>query len=297
VNPEETTFRIDIRYTLEELAEGVTPVPRSQHGRKWWPPSEPAKTRLMFSIFFAVFASAFFLLFWLMRHPQEPETWELETSVYPSVFPAIYIFLFLVIMLWATWRKTRPGASEVILNPKLRPLGMRIAAIGLGMALGGFLAVGVVGSLPSREPTSIELMRSKLVFILYAPWLLNFIVFQTWFVLQRRWGARHQWVANPSWHRPKTLELDARGFRMIDPLTRLELAWSCIPKVREADHVFVLIAESGLRYLIPKRALAEPELTRLRVLLQNSVKDCEFTIAPEGFAVLPKPVEPLPSNP
>lgn len=142
-------------------------------------------------------------------------------------------------------------------------------------------------------PIVWRLTRPQLLLLEWGPWALNLVLLIVLGVLQRRWSARQQWLANPTWGRPKVIEIDEWSFRLSDTVTRIELSWPGIVRAHETANLLVLHAESGLRYLIPKRAFAdEADLFRARSLIQTAVPDNKLQASPVGFAVMAAPAAP-----
>jgi hypothetical protein len=286
----EPHFRIEFRYTLAELAEGIAPLPEKISSFYSAPRPSPLIRGILFAAYSAI---VIFLAYVAMSRQESTESWNLDVTLLAVLPPATYSFLFLVHQIWMTWRRTRPGGMQMISNPGLRPLWIRLLAAGMGICLGGFVAQALFTTTTPRHPLHIRMTPSQLVFVEYAPWFVNFILYAAWIALLNRSAPKQQWASSPSWERNKTIELDSHSFRTTDQVSKLELAWPCIQKVRETPNLFVLQAESTLRYLIPKRAFKdEQELTRLRALLQNAVVDSEFLVGPTGFAVTPKVPQP-----
>jgi hypothetical protein len=88
--------------------------------------------------------------------------------------------------------------------------------------------------------------------------------------------------------------MDEASFRSADASGKRDFYWSWFDLARETQYLLVLQAKNGARYLIPKRVFADSEgLAAARALLQNMVPDCQFQVAPTGFAVLPMPANPV----
>lgn len=217
-----------------------------------------------------------------------PPAYDPRTELLPALIPGSYVCAIYVLTLIKTWQATRERDGSA---PAVRHDAVRIAAQLVGVALGIAVWFAIAGAWEWHWQPS----RTQIVLVTIAPWAVLIVLMQVLGAYVRRGKVVAPWRTNPATRRRKTFELDETGLRIQDAVYRFECEWSYVKRVRETLNLLVLIAEGGAEYVVPKRAFADPsELERCRSLLQNVVSNTRFLVKPIGFAVLPRPVLPLP---
>jgi hypothetical protein len=233
---------------------------------------------------------ALFSLWNWSRFEQENAPQDLLLEILPTGLPAAFVILIYLIALWKGWRKSKYGAVP----GQSANLGKKRIARGLGMVIWIAIVIGLYALVDFGHSVTWHPSQAQLIMVRLAPWGVVIAMTFALGILQRRWAPRQQWFAQPSWRRPKTIEMDGNGFQLSDPLMRTSLAWACFTRARETQNLLILTTQDGLNYLIPKRAFADPlDVDHCRALLQNVIPQTSFLVLPGGFAVLPKPVIPL----
>lgn len=137
-----------------------------------------------------------------------------------------------------------------------------------------------------RESATLDVLLPVLPLILIAVFLA--------FVLRRYGGIfRRGWESQPQLHRPFVAEIDERGLRLSEPLSRHEYHWDYFPGWIETENVFVIYVSPVSFHLLPKRAFVDDSArTEFRELLQRMISD-----RTNAFPVIPlTTAEALPSR-
>jgi NADH:ubiquinone oxidoreductase subunit 5 (subunit L)/multisubunit Na+/H+ antiporter MnhA subunit len=219
-----------------------------------------------------------------------PRDFQLDviTLALPGIL-AILLTSAVVFRLWrgSKWRAKKPSPSAA----KKVSVQARLVAVILTMIV---VAVAVVAFTPELA-SDWRPSRGQIILVCWTPWLLVLLVFVGLAPLMIHWQARRMWLNNPAWARHHTYEFDDWGLKASDPTGRFEKSWVTFTRARETANLLVLVHESSLMYIIPKRAFpTEADIEAARALLQNRIENTTFLAKPLGFPMTPRPVEPLP---
>jgi uncharacterized membrane protein len=72
--------------------------------------------------------------------------------------------------------------------------------------------------------------------------------------------------------RQLSFHFDASGYRITTPVSTASGQWSSVHRTQESASTFFIYPASNLFQVVPKRALAEPDVPRLRALLAEHVQ-------------------------
>jgi hypothetical protein len=283
-------MRLEFTYTFADLQETLT-APQSAAQR-----ASRKRRRIINMICWPVTALGFGVLIWASRFtPRRP--WVLDgmpldvvADVLPGVLAAAFLCLFVFLASWRAWRASRVKRPDPTANAR----GPVVQVIGI--VLGLMIAGGTV--LLTRKDAVLLWMptRSERILASGGPGLAMIFLLIATATLHQRWNIRKLWVSKPGWLRPRTIEMDAQGFRAWDAISRYEFAWPYVVKARETENLLVLVGEDELQHMIPKRAFADAaEIERCRALLQSMIGKVEFQVTPTGFEILPQRVLSLPA--
>lgn len=282
-------MRLEFTYTFDDLKEALVPEKYAANPGAYRGAS--ISGLLAWPLLFLMIAASLWMqeLSPVRPRPAELPARELALDLLPSVLPAALVFLLLAIATWRTYRRSWQGPTLTVTS------GRKWAQQVVGVLIMLIVALGTLALLNRDWEIVWQPTRNQLLLLEIVPWMINLMLLVLLGQLQRRWSARQQWASKPGWQRPKVLELDAAGFSLLDPVSRVQHAWPYFRRARETANLIVLISEDGLQYLIPKRAFADPlDADRARGLIQNMVPQSSFLSKPGGFAVIPKPAIPLP---
>lgn len=283
-------MRLEFTYTFEDLRETLTaPQTAAQRAAR-------KRRRIVNLICWPVTALGFGLFIWASRFtPGVP--WVLDgmpvdlvADVLPGVLAVAFLCIFVLLASWNTWRASR------VKRPDPTAIARSLVTQVIGIILGLLIAASAI--LLTRRDVVLLWMptRGERILASGGPGLAMIFLLIVMGTLQRRWNIGKQWVSKPGWQRPRTIELDAQGFRAWDAISRYDFSWAYFVKARETENLLVLVGEDELQHMIPKRAFADAaELERCRALLQSMIGKVEFQVTPTGFEILPQRVLPLPS--
>jgi hypothetical protein len=72
--------------------------------------------------------------------------------------------------------------------------------------------------------------------------------------------------------RELSFHFDASGYRITTPVSTASGQWSGVHRTQESASTFLIYPASNLFQIVPKRAFAEPDVSRLRALLAEHVQ-------------------------
>jgi hypothetical protein len=318
---------IAYQLTFEDFREVSTGVTPAAGGRKPWRTAG-----------WVVFIFLVTLLFFLLnsssrRGGAAPPVRHLPLSPYgqlaAAVLPSAFFFVLFGIVLLRTMVRPVPRPWEIPSGATASAARKRKATRGLfgwvlfvGLAVIMFLLLqprtrnvvglpppgagggGPAGAYVVEEEADTRSLSMGDFLPAIVPWVGMFLllVVVTKFAGERQ--LRKTWDAQPSLHRPQTVELSDDGVMFADPLSRQECRWSYFPGFKETANLFVLYVSPFSFRIVPKRAFAAPgELDRFRGYLLNHVGSGQFLEQPSAFPVLPvaaaaaRPAEPSPASP
>ena len=112
--------------------------------------------------------------------------------------------------------------------------------------------------------------------------------------LNRSQRVNRMWKANRSWQRKKTNCFDGRGIAISDAYFALQYLWSYCVRYSETPNLLRITLEDQKMILIPKRAIAEGDMLRMRVMIHGHISEGKFLSGPGTFEVVkPQAVIPI----
>lgn len=284
-------MRLQFTYEIGDLKETLTPVITADRRRA------RMQRRILTVYIYTFSAVCFGAMFWLRSLRPEP-LWELDgtpidfvSDVLPGWLCAAYMCVIFCSVLTKSLRSPKPSSTTI---PPTRTVSARV----IGAAFGLLVAALVLLFLDQAYVMPISPTRTQRILLSGGPWALTIILMIVSGSVRRRRSATIQWEKNPSWIRPKTMEIDACGYRVSDELAQLHYTWRYFISARETENLLILKAEDSRQHIIPKRAFSDPaQIQQCRAMLQTFIGKTEFMVVPTGFEVIPKPVLPLPPLP
>lgn len=282
-------MQLDFTYRISDLRESLVP---EAHAAK---ASRYTRWRVWKILLTFAFYALICFEIWIQERLQDASgtqavnvPHDLRLELLPALFPALYVCVLYVVTIIRTWRTAR--RPELAIHQPVNQ-SSRLARLIPVVFVGGAVEWGLTANWNSIwYPT-----RMQILLVTAAPWIVVIILMQVLGILQQPCNTWRRWRGNEGWRRPQSVSLDATFFRVDDGVTRRECIWAYFGRARETDNLLVLMGEGGTQYVIPKRIFPDPvDLERCRSLLQNVIASTQFLATPVGFAVLPKPVLPLP---
>ena len=185
-----------------------------------------------------------------------------------------------VLVLVLIWGVVFGYVRRVWRKPWLRKPGRRtrdnpwLVGATFGVLLGAIVAMLVV-AVRTRRGTVSDPRESPALEVLLplVPMALGTVA--AVFVVRRYRGVfRRGWESQPQLHRPFVAEVDERGLRLSEPLSRHEYHWDYFPGWIETENVFAIYVSPVSFHLLPKRAFAdEAARTEFRKLLKRVISD------------------------
>jgi hypothetical protein len=283
-------MRLEFIYTFADLQETLT-APQNAAQR-----AARKRRRIINLICWPFTILCFSFVIWASRFTPR-RSWVLDgmpvdvvADVLPGVLAVAFLCIFVLLASWNTWRASRVKRPD----PTATARSLVTQVIGI---IVGLLIAGTAILLSQKDAVLLWMpTRAERILASGGPVVAMIVLLIVAGTLQRRWNIRKQWVSKPGWLRPRTIEMDAQGFRAWDAISRYEFFWPYFVKARETDNLLVLLGEDELQHMIPKRAFADgAEIERCRALLQSMIGKVEFQVMPTGFEILPQRVLSLPA--
>jgi hypothetical protein len=286
--------QIEVDYRLEDLEELYIPETYAARPSQW-------KTKMRTGVGGWLAFVAASLAFWYIlrsRRPYFPRPLnpprDLQTDIFTLVLPGALVLLFTTMMLFRLWRVSRWKPKTPSTPPGTKNRKKRICAVLIWFAIAAIAFACINGAWSRQWRPS----RAEIYLLCWGPWLLTLILLIARTSRMVLWQARKTWLTTPGFARHHTFELDDWGMKLWNNLTRIEMHWTTVTRARETQNLLVLVSETKLQYIIPKRAFAtEADIESARALLQNKLQNTTFLAQPLGFPMAPKPVQPLAMNP
>ncbi len=288
-------MRIEVDFRLEDLEELYVP---EVYAAK--PSQYVNKMRTGVGAWLLFVAAAVFLWIFNTRlhtrlgpPPQNPAR-DLQTDVFTLILPGGLGLLLTCVLLFRVWRgsKWKPavrGAPAATKNHRKRFYAVLIWFI---------IAVIAFACINGAFTQDWRPAKGSVFLLCWGPWLASLILLMSVTARSAMWTARRTWFTTPAFARHHTFEFDDWGLKLWTDVTRTEMHWSTFERARETQNLLVLVAETKLQYLIPKRAFAsEADLNSARALLQNKLENTTFLASHSGFPVATKQVVTVASNP
>jgi hypothetical protein len=279
-------MRVKFHYTPEDLWEVAIPEAHAtdlrKYNRRW------IVTLIPWVVLILV--AGFEILVWnsaLQGSDADRPSESVLLEVLPPGLPAAFLVGGCFVLIWKGWRKSRYRVPQGEQSPPGKGTSRLLLRLLSWFLFGviGFAMFKRTGSMV-WHPSAIQLMLVRIM-----PWALVIFTFMLFGRLRKMWLPRQQWFTQPTWSRPKVVEMDEREFRLSDPLMHTSMLWSCFARVRETQNLLILVTLEGLQYIVPKRAFNSAEdVEQCRALLQNSLPRCQFLVRPSGFAIVPKAI-------
>lgn len=280
-------------YTIDDLREGLAPQDAEKRKKRTWQQS------LVYWVIFAAVAMVIFIL--LQRQSAMP-----RTSVAPSPEPkhefidAKYILIpSTAAALAFTLFVAGIVASAKMSGEKSKATRDRAPIPIVGSVFLCVLLLIVASLLPEFVPDiKVDASSASLNLIAFAPWIATFLIIVVLVLMLRGKALERQWNSKPGYQRRRTIALDEAGVRNGDELGESFYKWSYFKRAWEKPNVLVLVDESELRHILPKRAFEDVGgLEAARSLIGSYIADSKFLIQPVGFPVRPITVPPpIPST-
>ncbi len=277
-------------YTIDDLREGLAPQDVEKRKKRTWQQS------LVYWVVFAALAMVIFIF--LQRQSVTPRTGltpsrepkhefiDAKYILIPSTAAALAFTLFVAGVVASA--KMSGAKSETTRDRAPIPI--------VGSVFVCVLLLIVAGLLPDFVPDiKVNPAESSLNLIAFAPWIVMFLIIIVLVLMLRGKTLERQWNSKPGYQRRRTITLDEAGVRNGDELGESFYKWSYFKRAWEKPNVLVLVDESDLRHILPKRAFEDVGgLESARSLIGSHIADSKFVIEPAGFPVRPITPPPIP---
>jgi hypothetical protein len=279
-------------YTIDDLREGLAPPPQQKRQKR-------PLHRMAFG--WALFVSLTIMLLVLLQQnrrlpsaaappapvppPHAVQTIDLKYILIPSSAAALCFVVFIIALVMSV--RMNGSMKQNVRDRSGIPLLAAILLCVL-LLLGGSILV-------DSKFLSIEVdpSNASLNLLAIAPWIASVLISMVLVSLLRGKALQRRWNSKPSYRRRRTIALDDEGLRNSEEMGETFHKWAYFKRAWETKNELVLVDETDLRHILPKRAFEEVDrLHAAKAIISNHIAKTKFLEQPSAFPVRVVPLPP-----